>query len=130
MHLEEKVEPLKEHPVEAGEVEEVGEGEGGAEERLCELRGDQVLPGEGEDPVERGQPESAEQSHVDLVAQAAHLPGGGNNYPSCQVWFGEIFPREGKIIRRVRFCEISATHFHGSHVAQQKFNILPSQFFF
>ena len=57
-------------------MEEVGESEGGAEERLCELRGDQVLPGEGEDPVERRQAESAEQPHVDLVTQAAHLSGG------------------------------------------------------
>ena len=52
MHLEKEVEPLEEHPVEAGEVEEVGEGEGGAEEGLGELGGDKVLPGEGEDPVE------------------------------------------------------------------------------
>ena len=34
LHLQEEVEPLKEHPVEAGEVEEVGEGEGGAEQGL------------------------------------------------------------------------------------------------
>ena len=52
-YLQEEVKPLEEHPVEAGEVEEVGEGEGGAEERLGELGGHQVLPGEGEDPVER-----------------------------------------------------------------------------
>ena len=83
-YLQEEVKPLKEHPVEAGEVEEVGEGEGGAEQRLRELEGDQVLPGEGEDPVECRQPKSAEQTHVDLVTQAAHLPGGGKNYPSCQ----------------------------------------------
>ena len=53
LHLKEEVKPLEEHPVEAGEVEEVGEGEGGAEEGLGELLGHQVLPGEGEDPVER-----------------------------------------------------------------------------
>ena len=52
-NLEEKEESLEEHPVEAGEVEEVGEGEGGAKEGLGELLGHQVLPGEGEDPVER-----------------------------------------------------------------------------
>ena len=74
--LEEEVEALAEHPVEGGQVEEVGEGEGGAEEGLSELGGDQVLPGEGEDPVERRQAEGAEQPHVDLVTQAAHLPGG------------------------------------------------------
>ena len=76
MDLEKEVEALEEHPVEAGEVEEVGEGEGGAEEGLGELGGDQVLPREGEDPVERRQAEGAEQPHVDLVTQAAHLPGG------------------------------------------------------
>ena len=74
LHLQEEVKALKEHPVEAGEVEEVGEGEGGAEEGLGELGGDQVLPGEGEDPVERRQAEGAEQPHVDLVTQASHLP--------------------------------------------------------
>ena len=76
LHLKEEVKALEEHPVEAGEVEEVGEGEGGAEEGLGELGGDQVLPREGEDPVERRQAEGAEQPHVDLVTQAAHLPGG------------------------------------------------------
>ena len=75
-NLEEKEESLEEHPVEAGEVEEVGEGEGGAEEGLGQGGGDQVLPREGEDPVERRQAEGAEQPHVDLVTQAAHLPGG------------------------------------------------------
>ena len=84
VHLEKEVEALKEHPVEAGEVEEVGEGEGGAEERLDEPQRHQVLPREGEDPVECGETKSAEQPHVDLVTQAAHLPGGGKNYPSCQ----------------------------------------------
>ena len=48
-------------------MEEVGEGEGGAEEGLGEFGGDQVLPGEGEDPVERRQAKGAEQPHVDLV---------------------------------------------------------------
>ena len=52
LHLQEEVEPLEEHPVEAGQVEEVGEGEGGAEEGLGELGGDQILPGQGQDPVE------------------------------------------------------------------------------
>ena len=52
LHLQEKVKSLEEHPVEAGEVEEVGECEGGAEEGLRQFRGDEVLPGEGEDPVE------------------------------------------------------------------------------
>ena len=75
LHLQEEVKALEEHPVEAGEVEEVGEGEGGAEEGLGQLGGDQVLPGQGEDPVERRQAKSAEQPHVDLVTQAAHLPG-------------------------------------------------------
>ena len=74
MHLEEKVEALKEHPVEAGEVEEVGEGEGGAEERLDEPQRHQVLPREGEYPVECGESKSAEQPHVDLVTQAPHFP--------------------------------------------------------
>merc|ERR1719494_342949 len=32
LDLQEEVEPLEEHPVEAGQVEEVGEGEGGAEQ--------------------------------------------------------------------------------------------------
>ena len=67
IYLKEEVKALEEHPVEAGEVEEVGEGEGGAEEGLGELGGDQVLPREGEDPVERRQAEGAEQPHVDLV---------------------------------------------------------------
>ena len=48
-------------------MEEVGEGEGGAEQGLREFGGDEVLPGEGEDPVERWQPKRAEQPHVDLV---------------------------------------------------------------
>ena len=34
LHLQEEVEPLEEHPVKAGQVEEVGEGEGGAEKGL------------------------------------------------------------------------------------------------
>ena len=38
LHLQEEVEPLKEHPVEAGQVEEVGEGEGGAEKGLSKVR--------------------------------------------------------------------------------------------
>ena len=38
LHLQEEVEPLKEHPVEAGQVEEVGEGEGGAEQGLRKVR--------------------------------------------------------------------------------------------
>ena len=38
LHLQEEVEPLEEHPVEAGQVEEVGEGEGGAEQGLCKVR--------------------------------------------------------------------------------------------
>ena len=38
LHLQEEVEPLKEHPVEAGKVEEVGEGEGGAEQGLRKVR--------------------------------------------------------------------------------------------
>ena len=75
MHLKEEVEPLKEHPVEAGEVEEVGEGEGCAEKGLGKVGRHQVLPREGEDPVECGETKSAEQPHVDLVTQAAHLPG-------------------------------------------------------
>ena len=37
LHLQEEVEPLEEHPVEAGQVEEVGEGEGGAEQGLGDL---------------------------------------------------------------------------------------------
>ena len=36
--LEEEVEALAEHPVEGGEVEEVGEGEGGAQQGLRQLR--------------------------------------------------------------------------------------------
>ena len=40
LHLQEEVEPLEEHPVKAGQVEEVGEGEGGAEQWLCKLRRD------------------------------------------------------------------------------------------
>ena len=35
--LEEEIESLAEHPVEGGEVEEVGEGEGGAEQGLSQL---------------------------------------------------------------------------------------------
>ena len=73
-HLKKEVEALKEHPVEAGEVEEVGEGEGGAEKGLGKVGGHQVLPREGENPVECGETESAEQPHVDLVAQATHFP--------------------------------------------------------
>ena len=57
-------------------MEEVGEGEGGAEEGLGQVQGRQAVPGEGEDPVERRQAKSAKQPHVDLVTQAAHLPGG------------------------------------------------------
>ena len=37
LHLQEEVEPLEEHPVKAGQVEEVGEGEGGAEQGLCKV---------------------------------------------------------------------------------------------
>ena len=48
-------------------MEEVGEGEGGAEEGMGEVGGHQIVPGEGEDPVERRQAERAEQPHVDLV---------------------------------------------------------------
>ena len=36
-NLEEEVEALAEHPVEGGQVEEVGEGEGGAEQGLRDL---------------------------------------------------------------------------------------------
>ena len=74
MHLQEEVEPLEEHPVEAGEVEDVGEGEGGAEERLGQVEGRQVVPGEGEDPVEGQQAKGGKQAHVDLVPQTSHLP--------------------------------------------------------
>ena len=74
MHLKEEVEPLEEHPVEAGEVEDVGEGEGGAEEWLGEVEGRQVVPGEGEDPVEGQQAKGGKQAHVDLVPQTSHLP--------------------------------------------------------
>ena len=104
MHLEEKVEALKEHPVEAGEVEEVGEGEGGAEERLDEPQRHQVLPGEGENPVECGETESAEQPHVDLVTQAAHFPSGGGHHLSCQA--------NG---------DICSSHFLDNHVGQHNF---------
>ena len=78
VHLEEKVEALKEHPVEAGEVEEVGEGEGCAENLLGDPGGRQVVPGEGENPVEGGQAKGGEQTHVDLVPQTSHLPGMEN----------------------------------------------------
>ena len=104
MHLEEKVEALKEHPVEAGEVEEVGEGEGGAEERLDEPQRHQVLPREGEDPVECGETKSAEQPHVDLVTQAPHFPSGGGHHLSCQA--------NG---------DICSSHFLDNHVAQHNF---------
>ena len=103
-HLEEKVEPLKEHPVEAGEVEEVGEGEGGAEERLDEPQRHQVLPGEGENPVECGETKSAEQPHVDLVTQAPHFPSGGGHHLSCQA--------NG---------DICSSHFLDNHVARHNF---------
>ena len=73
-YLQEEVKPLEEHPVEAGEVEEVGEGEGGAEEGLGEVEGREVVPGECEDPVEGGQAKSGKQAHVDLVSQTSHLP--------------------------------------------------------
>ena len=62
---------FEEHPVEAGEVEEVGEGEGGAGED----RVHQVAQGQGQDPVEGGEAKSTEKAHVDLVPEAAHLPG-------------------------------------------------------
>jgi len=65
---------LEEHPVEAGQVEEVGEGEGGAEEGPGQGGGHQVAPGQGQHPVERGQAEGAEEAHVDLVAETSHLP--------------------------------------------------------
>ena len=78
VHLEEKVEALKEHPVEAGEVEEVGEGEGCAENLLGDPGGRQVVPGEGENPIEGGQAKGGEQTHVDLVPQTSHLPGMEN----------------------------------------------------
>ena len=44
VHLKKEVEALKEHPVEAGEVEEVGEGEGGAEEGLSQVQGREGVP--------------------------------------------------------------------------------------
>ena len=78
VHLEKEVEALKEHPVEAGEVEEVGESEGCAENLLGDLGGRQVVPGEGENPVEGGQAKGGEQTHVDLVPQTSHLPGMEN----------------------------------------------------
>ena len=71
MHLKEEVKAFEEHPVEAGEMEEVGEGEGGAEDRLGEV---QEVPGVGEDPVEGGQAKGGKQAHVDLVTQTSHLP--------------------------------------------------------
>ena len=55
-------------------MEEVGEGEGGAEKGLGKVGGHQVLPRESEDPVECGETKSAEQPHVDLVTQAPHFP--------------------------------------------------------
>ena len=42
-NLEEEVESLTEHPVEGGEVEEVGEGEGRAQQGLRQLRWHLVL---------------------------------------------------------------------------------------
>ena len=69
-----KKDTFEKHPVEAGEVEEVGEGEGGAEEGLGEVDGREVVPGEGEDPVEGGQAKGSKQAHVDLVPQTSHLP--------------------------------------------------------
>ena len=74
MDLEKEVEALEEHPVEAGEVEEVGEGEGGAEEGLGQVQGRQAVPGEGEDPVEGRQTKCSKQAHVDLVTQTPHFP--------------------------------------------------------
>ena len=65
---------FKKHPVEAGEVEEVGEGEGCAENLLGDPGGRQVVPGEGEDPVEGREAKGGKQSRVDLVPQTSHLP--------------------------------------------------------
>ena len=69
---------FEKHPVEAGEVEEVGESEGCAENLLGDPGGSQVVPGEGENPVEGGQAKGGEQTHVDLVPQTSHLPGMEN----------------------------------------------------
>ena len=74
MHLKKEVETLEEHPVEAGEVEEVGEGEGGAEEGLGQVQGREGVPGQSEDPVEGRQTKCSKQAHVDLVPQTAHFP--------------------------------------------------------
>ena len=65
---------FQKHPVEGGEVEEVGECEGGTEERCGVVPGHQVPPRQGQDPVQGRQSEGTEQTHVDLVSQAPHLP--------------------------------------------------------
>ena len=55
-------------------MEEVGECEGGTEERCGVVPGHQVPPRQGQDPVQGRQSEGTEQTHVDLVSQAPHLP--------------------------------------------------------
>ena len=85
-------------------MEEVGEGEGGAEKGLAKVGGHKVLPREGENPVECGETKSAEQPHVDLVTQAAHFPSGGGHHLSCQA--------NG---------DICSSHFLDNHVAQHNF---------
>ena len=55
-------------------MEEVGEGEGGAEEGPGQGGGHQVAPGQGQHPVEGGQAEGAEKAHVDLVPETPELP--------------------------------------------------------
>jgi hypothetical protein len=62
---------FEKHPVEAGEVKEVGEGEGGAGDDSVHA----VSQGQCQDPVEGGEAECTEEAHVDLVPEAAHLSG-------------------------------------------------------